>query len=102
MRRQPPGREAYMSLHRANFPDEDVIWVDGWIRSLRWLVSYRGLTIQDRPDAYMSCRWSLSAALGGVSTLRRGPPVDVARRGVGESSDHLLVRAVGVHPHQCV
>jgi len=48
---EPPPADDRRQLPRSvswnRYPDEDVIWVDGWIRSLRWLVAYRALDVDD-------------------------------------------------------
>lgn len=69
---QPPAedrRQLPRNVHFGRFPDQDVIWVDGWIRSLRWLVAYRGLDVDD-----------VRCSLG---TTRRGEDVRPQRRPVG-------------------
>lgn len=41
-------RQLPRNLHVGRYPIDDVTATDGWIRSLRYLVCYRGLAVDER------------------------------------------------------
>ena len=66
---QPPAedrRQLPRTLHVGRYPIDDVTSADGWIRSLRYLVCYRGLAVDER-------RCHLADRHRQVGPVRRAP-----------------------------